>query len=79
MPGPGAPQTGGLCAPSESIILLFVFSSGLMICEEKTAAQFLGLGFLLELFCLVLNDVQPQIPTNCKGKHIITTTIGEKE
>lgn len=39
------PQTGGLHATSESIILLLVFSSGLMVCQERTV-RFLGsLGF----------------------------------
>lgn len=53
MPDPDAPQTGGLCATSESIILLFVLSSGLMVCQEKTVMLLGSLGFF-ELFCLVL-------------------------
>lgn len=38
MPAPDAAQTGALCATSDNIILPCVFSSELMICQEKTVA-----------------------------------------
>jgi len=52
MPVPDAPQMGGLRATSESILLLFVFSSGLMICQERTVASFFGLEVFLSCFIL---------------------------
>lgn len=52
MPGPDVPQTGALCATSESMILLFVLSSGLMVCHEKTVSLLGSLGFFFSCFVL---------------------------